>query len=282
VHHSSALSSHRSRVCSHTLNSKLFPLNVPCAMRDSVFKVSCHSWKVQGLPFLFSLTAFCLSAAASGTCRFLLLETVISNTSYYVGLFKFMTAGGDNICRDLGSFTQGGGGGNDDFATRPNEVIFKIAMSAGIVAPLMGGIATFLFFLSFCRKTSKCKWCCASGIFLGLATIGQIGTFTLFGMSNCGGENNSDMRCSISAGAARSIAAIVLYFLTAILSCIIPAPRMPLISFVYDELPTCDHENCGATAPTNAPLKEQDQSKDSQISRTCSRDIDPPNTTSWP
>ena len=195
------------------------------------------------LPFLFSLTAFSLSAATSTSCHFLLLET--KNTAIYFGLFRFMDVPGDDICRDLRFFSSSLT--DDDFLSAPNVDIFKIAKATGIIAPLMGGIATLIFFKAIFMRISRNHWYVVSNIFLALATLGQLGTFSLFAMEYCKGTigdgfHHSGMKCSTSDGAHQAIAAIVLYMVTAILCCCIPTPRVPLISFTYNEIQSYEHE----------------------------------------
>jgi hypothetical protein len=154
----------------------------------------------------------------------------------FFGLFGFVDAssGGDDVCRDIRFVSQGS---YDDLAN-PNEDIFKIAKVAGVLAPLMGGIATLLFFLAFFRRTLRELWSAATHVCLTLATLGQLGTFSLFGMSYCKGTfgDSSAILCSTSEGASRSIAAVVLYVAATVTCCVIPIPPIPLVSFTYDEL----------------------------------------------
>lgn len=195
-----------------------------------------HRFCVRCIPFILSGTAFFLSATTSTSCRFLLVETKTLST--FVGVLRFAEASsnGDGVCRDIRFLTIGE---SDDLAD-PNEDILKIAKIAGVVAPLMGGIATLLFLFSFfCSSSTKRElWTNGANLCLTLATLGQLGTFFLFSMSYCKGNFSASagILCSTAEGAFTSIAAIVFYIAAAVTCCIIPILPMPLVAFIYDEI----------------------------------------------
>ena len=151
----------------------------------------------------------------------------------------------DGVCHDLRFFSSSLT--DDDSISAPNEDIFKITKATGIVAPLMGGIATLIFVRAIFSSIPRTHWYVTSNIFLALATLAQLGTFSLFAMEYCkgtigDGSRHSGTKCSTCDGAHRAIAAIVLYMVTAILCCCIPTPRVPLIAFTYNETLTYEHE----------------------------------------